>query len=71
MSKSAHPLKPRTPIKPGKSSAASLNKQFAKEQDAAATMTAAQAQAGTSTVAMLVTPKVLHDEIARQIAAIP
>ncbi|AKD99212.1 hypothetical protein XU06_22950 [Rhodococcus erythropolis] len=33
--------------------------------------TAAELQAGTVTTARLVSPKLIHDEIARQIAAIP
>lgn len=52
------------PIKMGKSGSRSINKQLV-------TMTAAQAETGTSTVPMLVSPKVLNDEIARQIALIP
>lgn len=59
------------PLKMGKGGTRSVNKELAKKQNTVATMTAGQAQTGTSTVPMLVTPKVLHDEIARQIAAIP
>lgn len=36
-----------------------------------ATMTAAQAETGTATTALLISPKVLADEIDRRIAAIP
>jgi len=36
-----------------------------------ATATAAELEAGTVTATRLVTPKLIHDEIARQIAAIP
>ena len=62
---------PRTPLKQGRNGTRSINEQLALKQDAVPTMTAAQAETGTSTVPMIVTPKVLHDEIARQIAAIP
>lgn len=62
---------PRTPLKQGKGGTRSVNKQLALKQDKLTTMTAADAETGTSTTPMVVTPKVLHDEIARQIAAIP
>ena len=62
---------PRTPLKQGQGGTRSINKQLALKQDAVPTMTAAQAETGTSEVPMVVTPKVLHDEIARQIAEIP
>lgn len=38
---SAHPLKPHTPLKPGKTSAASINKELAKQAAAVAPATPA------------------------------
>ncbi|QCG78332.1 hypothetical protein SEA_TRUONG_46 [Microbacterium phage Truong] len=54
-----------TPLSIGAASAADLNNVFGRTQE----MTAAEAQAGTETAVRSVSPKVLHDEIARQIAA--
>lgn len=69
---SNHPLRKKSPIgRAGGLTAAKANAALDEKQDDVPTMTAAQAEAGTSEVPMLVTPKVLNDEIARQIAAIP
>jgi hypothetical protein len=63
------------PLKMGKGGTRSINRELAAVRaeipGSAPTMTAEQAETGTSTVPMLVSPKVLNDEIARQIAAIP
>ncbi|QFG04969.1 hypothetical protein SEA_MOLEFICENT_46 [Microbacterium phage Moleficent] len=55
-----------TPLSIGAASAADLNNVFGRTQE----MTAAEAAAGTVTEVRTVSPKVLHDEIARQIAAL-
>ena len=48
-----------------------LEKALDGKQASLTTMTANDVQTGSSTTAMIVSPKVIHDEIARQIAAIP
>ncbi|QPL14198.1 hypothetical protein SEA_ATRAXI_44 [Microbacterium phage Atraxi] len=56
-----------TPLSIGAASAVDLNNVFQRTQ----LMTAAEAQAGTIEDPRSISPKVLHDEIARQIAAAP
>ena len=48
-----------------------LEKALDGKQASLTTMTANDVQTGSSTTAMIVSPKVIHDEVARQIAAIP
>lgn len=48
-----------------------LEKALDGKQATITTMTANDVQTGSSTTAMIVSPKVIHDEVARQIAAIP
>ena len=48
-----------------------LEKALDGKQSTLTAMTANDVQTGSSTTAMIVSPKVIHDEVARQIAAIP